>query len=265
MNKTFDFKRFGKYFRYDVVSAWQNAGASLLTIAAMPLWLFLIVSLFQIVFTGHFGNFSMAGIGVAYGISLVMTEIFFPVQHYGKLTDRKPGSDWVLLPASRFEKFLSMLLVTCVVVPAVWLAVIASCDGLLTLAFNNYQGMGLVELTSALSKAMAELHSENIDFVLNGPRAIYLSFCASILTFTLGAIFFRKNKIVYTFLSIIAVSIVITIAAGIISGGQMHVDTDYFNEDRLMRAMNALICLIYFVEFAVLDVLIYLRVKTIKH
>lgn len=268
MNNTFDLKRFGKYFRYDLVSAWQNAGVSILTIAAMPVWFYLIVQLFSIVFTGSFCNFSSAVIIVSYVVSIILVELFFPVQHYGHLTRKKDGSDWILLPASRFEKFLSMLLVTCAVVPVVWLVVIASCDGILTLAFSNYGGMGLVNLLHSFDKVfgpMGELHTTNVQFIFSGPWLCYLSFASSILSFTLGSIFFKKNKIVYTFLTLIGVSIVFSIGAGLLSNGNFDIDPSRFNEDSIMRGFNTFMVLIYVVEFAVLDILIYLRIKTIKH
>lgn len=268
MNNTFDLKRFGKYFRYDLVSAWQNAGVSMLTIAAMPVWFFLIVQLFSIVFSGDFCTFASPVIMVAYIVSIVLVELFFPVQHYGHLTRKKEGSDWILLPASRFEKFLSMLLITCVVVPLVWLLVIASCDGILTLVFNNYDGMGLVNILHTFDKVFGpfgELHTTNVQFIFGGPVLCYLSFASSILSFTLGAIFFKKNKIVYTFLSLLGIGILFSIIAGILTHGHLEIDPSSFNDDSLMRAFNALMVGIYVVEFAVLDILIYLRVKTIKH
>ncbi|MBR5702863.1 MAG: hypothetical protein IKX45_01255 [Bacteroidales bacterium] len=267
MNNTFDLKRFGKYFRYDIVSAWQNAGVSILTIAAMPVWFFVIVELFSLVFTGGFCKFSFSVILTAYIVSIVLVELFFPVQHYGHLTRKKDGSDWILLPASRFEKYLSMLLVTCVVVPVVWLVVIASCDGILTLAFSNYDGMGLANILHNFDKvfgAMGELRTENVQFIFDGPWLCYLSFASSILCFTLGAIYFKKNKIVYTFLALIGVGILCSIGAGIVTNGHLEFDPTDFSDDSLMRGFNTLMVLIYVVEFAVLDILIYLRIKTIK-
>ena len=268
MNNTFDLKRFGKYFRYDLVSAWQNAGISILTIAAMPVWFFLIVQLFSIVFNGRFCNFSANVILIAYIVSIILVELFFPVQHYGPLTRKKEGSDWILLPASRFEKFLSMLLVTCVVVPLVWLVVIASCDGILTLAFSNYEGMGLVNILHNFDSVFGpfgEFNSTNVQFVFNGPVLCYLSFASSILCFTLGAIYFKKNKIVYTFLTLFGLGILFSIAIGILAKGNLNITPETINDDRLMHAFNAFMVILYVVEFAVLDVLIYLRIKTIKH
>lgn len=265
MNNTFDLKRFGKYFRYDLVSAWQNAGVSVLTIAAMPVWFFVIVQLVSLVFNGRFGNLNTAGILSAYMVSFILALLFFPVQLYGRLTEKKAGSDWILLPASRFEKFLSMLLLTCVVLPAVWLCVIASCDGILTLLFSNYAGMGLVTVMDGLTTAMNEVHGENVELAFSAPYMLYLEWCGNILLFTLGAIFFRKNKIVYTFLSIFAISLVAVLAVGLIFGGNINIEPQDISEDRFMRLFNMGLYLFYIVSFALLDLGIYFRIKTLKH
>ena len=53
MSNIFNFKRFGKYFCYDLRTAWQNAGISVIVISLMPIWYFLLDELFSIVFNGH--------------------------------------------------------------------------------------------------------------------------------------------------------------------------------------------------------------------
>jgi hypothetical protein len=265
MNKTFNFKRFGKYFRYDLVSAWQNAGVSILTIAAMPVWFYVIAQLISVVFKGHFADFSTGGILAAYMVSFILVFLFFPVQHYGRITDKKAGSDWVLIPASRFEKFFSMLLVTCVALPVAWLGVIASCDGLMTLLLSNYDGMGLVAVMDGLKGAMTEIHTDNVSLAFNAPSLLYLEWCGNILLFTLGAIFFRRNKIVYTFLSIFAIGLAATLAIGLVFGGNIEIQPQDISEDRIMRLFNMGLYLFYIVSFALLDLGLYFRIKTLKH
>lgn len=265
MSKIFNFKRFGKYFRYDIVSAWQNAGVTLLAIAAMPLWIFAIQQLFSIVFAGEFAAMPMGLTVTTYILSFLFAIIFFPVQHYGRLTDKKAGSDWLLIPASRFEKFLSMLLLLCVIVPVVWLAVIAACDGALYLIFGTYPEMGIKTITSGLGAVLAEFHSENIDFAVSGPYATYLSWCGNILTFALGAILFRKNKVVLTFLCMMGIGLFITICAGIAFGGDVNISPEDINEDRLMHLLNMTLYILYVVEFALLDLGIFFRIKSLKH
>ena len=264
MSNTFNFKRFWKYLRYDLVSAVQDSGTLLVSIAAMPVWFFIVQQLFSVVFSGEFKDISPTAIIFAYVISLTVTVIFFPVQHYGKLTDKKAGSDWILIPASRFEKFLSLILVCCVAAPIAWFAIIAACDGLLSLIFGTYDTFVLPTIFQAMGSAVAEVHTENVNFAFNGPLFTYLSWCENILAFALGAIFFRKNKIVYTLLTMMGIGLVCTIVTAAIFGGDVHIEPEDINEDSLLRLLNFGLCALYVVVFALLDLGLYFRIKTIK-
>ena len=265
MSNTFNFKRFWKYLRYDLVSAVQDSGTMLVSIAAMPVWFFVIQQLLSLVFSGEFRHISTPVLIMSYIISLTVAIIFFPVQHYGKLTDKKAGSDWILIPASRFEKFLSLLVVCCVAVPIVWLAVIAACDGLLSVIFGTYDCFVLPKIFQTLGGATASIHTENVQFAFNGPLAVYLSWSQNILAFTLGAIFFRKNKIVYTFLTLMAIGILCTIISAAIFGNDSIIyKPETINEDSLLRLLNFGIYALYVVIFIILDLGLYFRIKTIK-
>lgn len=267
MSNVFNFKRFVKYLRHDLVSAWQNAGISVVVIACMPVWFFAIYELFSVVFGHGFADMSVyAGIA-AYLVSFVLAIIFLPVQIYGNITDKRPGSNWLLVPASAFEKFLSMLLVLCVALPVSWLAVIALTDVLLPLT-GLYNGPAVSKIFSSLDNLIAQFHSENRDFALGGPYGVYLNWCADILTFALGAIFFRKNKIVYTFLSIMGIGIAISVVAGIFfsnCGFDLNFGPEDINEDSIMRWLNICVYAVYAVEFALLDLGLFFRIKTLKH
>lgn len=266
MSNTFNFKRFWKYLRYDLVSAGQDSGTLLISIAAMPVWFFVIQQLFSLVFSGEFRPISTTALIIAYIISFTLAVIFFPVQHYGKLTDKKAGSDWILVPASRFEKFLSLLIVCCVAVPIVWLAIIAACDGLLYLIFGTYDTFILPKIFESVGSASAQIHTDNVQFAFSGPLFTYFSWCQNILAFALGAIFFRKNKIVYTFLTLMAIGIVCTIIAAAVFGNDSIIyKPEAISEDSLLRMLNFGMYALYVVIFAVLDLALYFRVKTLKH
>ena len=264
MSNTFNFKRFWKYLRYDLVSAAHDSGTMLISIAAMPVWFFAVQQLLSLVFSGEFKPIDNAAIIIAYLVSFAVTVIFFPVQHYGKLTDKKAGSDWILVPASRFEKFLSLLVVCCVAAPLVWLVVIVACDGLLSLVFGTYDTFVFPKIFESIGGAVAEVHTDNIKFAFNGPVVTYLSWCENILAFTLGAIFFRKNKIVYTFLSLMGIGIACTLIFAGIFGGDVHIDLEDVSEDRMLRMINYGMYTLYVVVFAILDLGLYFRIKTIK-
>ena len=267
MSNVFNFKRFVKYLRHDLVSAWQNAGMSVIVIACMPVWFFAIYELFSVVFGHGFADMSVyAGIA-AYLVSFILAVIFLPVQIYGNITDKRPGSNWLLVPASAFEKFLSMLLVLCVALPVVWLAIIACTDVLLPLT-GIYDGPAISRIFSSLDSVIAQFHSDNVDFAMGGPYGVYLNWCADILVFALGAIVFRKNKIVYTFLSLMGIGIAISVVAGVFLsnwGFDLNIGPEDIDEDYLMRWLNIGVYAIYVVEFALIDLGLFFRIKTLKH
>ena len=212
----------------------------------------------------------MGAVMAGYVVSFIVAFLAFPVRHYGGLTDKKEGSAWLMLPASGFEKFLSMLLISCVAVPAVWLATMAATDGLMSLVFHSrYGGMALPALVSGLNEILADVNGETgVELFIGAKTGIWLNWCADILFFALGAIFFRKNKIVYTFLSAMGIGILITLIGGIIAASgnfELNIEPEDLSEDSLMRTLNLIIYALYVVEFALLDLGIYFRIKTLKH
>ena len=265
MSNIFNFKRFGKYFCYDLRTAWQNAGISVIVISLMPIWFFLLDELFSIVFNGHFTTITQQFVLVAYMMAIFFLFMFFPKQHYGSLTDKQKGSDWLMLPASRLEKFLSMLIVTCVALPVVAMALLAGSDLLLSSVFNQYDVPLVSTMLDWTHKTLAEFHTDNINFAMSGPYALWLNWCESVLVFTLGAIYFKRNKIVFTYLSLLAIGIVVALVVGLCAGGNFDLEPRDFDEDSLMKMLNVGVYALYAVIFAALDLGLYFRIKTLKH
>ena len=115
MNNTFDWTRFCKVVRKDFNNIWRNAGTSLLIITLLPLgaWLFwwalsgvkdlpAIVPEVRWIFIA----------GVIY-LSMMVT----PSRMHRTCSLQKEGIYFAMLPASKLEKYLSMLLLTIVVCP----------------------------------------------------------------------------------------------------------------------------------------------------
>ena len=260
MNKTFDFKRFGKYFSYDLLSSWRKAGVSVIVTALLPLWFFFIYELICLVFTGYFRPFNHGNLP-AYFISFAVTAIMFPSRVYGHLTKKKAGSDWILLPASTMEKYVSMILVTCVVLPIVWFATICACDFALSSFFVDYGPFAAFKPFRIMDKLFENI-STDVPFIFNGLSTIYISWVCNILTFTLGAIFFRKNKVVYTFLALFAIGLVFTIGLGIVAD---HSTALTVSGEDIMNSLNTGSVIIYCVEISLLLFGIFCRIKTLKH
>ena len=61
------------------------------------------------------------------------------------------------------------------------------------------------------------------------------------------------------------IGLFITICAGIAFGGDVNISPEDINEDRLMRLLNMALYILYVVEFALLDLGIFFRIKSLKH
>jgi hypothetical protein len=115
MNKTFDWTRFGKLVRKDFSNIWQNAGTSLLIITLLPILAWLLW-------------WALSGIEEMPPIapevrwcfiagSVLLAAIVSPSRMYRTANLQKEGIYFAMLPASKLEKYLSMLLFSIVVCP----------------------------------------------------------------------------------------------------------------------------------------------------
>lgn len=268
MSSIFDFARFRKYFNYDLAMARNKDGVSILVLMFFPLYSFFFYQLFSFLITGHMSPMSIGNSITAYIICFCITVISFPMRCYGGITRKGTGSNWVLRPASAFEKFLSMLLITCVVLPAVWLAGMVFSEWILSVVFPEYVSFGLPRIISSLEEILAEFHADDgTTLAFSVPFCLYLSWCENILNFTLGAVLFRKNKVVCTFLSLIALMVAFSVFSVPIfkSVGGMNLIPSSPDSNSIIRLMNMMVYGSYIVIFLALDLGIYFRIKTIKH
>lgn len=270
MNNTFSIKRFWNYFVHDLNVARSDSGLTLAILGALPLFQFFFAQAFSLVFQGSFITMGPMGKIPAYIVAVFIAIIFFPAKHYGVITDRRKGSDWLMLPASSLEKWCSMLLLTCLVVPVLLFTELALTDGLLSLCFNSVYGeTAIAGIVDTMGKVWGELRTAEGGIAICWPYALYLNWCESVLFFTLGAIWFKKSKIGKTFVAgFLIMMLVSLIGTGILSAlhiQNLNMEFTEFSEAGFIRTMNIIIYSIYVVAFFVLDLLLYLRVKTLKH
>ena len=276
MNNVFDIKRFWKYLCWDVRNAYNNFGLGLLICALLPAIAFVMTFLGMLVLDPA----SLPGVTKLIGDSTKVTMVFtailitglvFPAKQYGSLTDRKAGSTWLMLPASTLEKFLSILLVTCVVVPLCLALMLYAFDAVMSLV--PYYGRRACPLIiDTVKSAMDNLQASDVSIDVNLPYIIYLGFCKFILVFTLGAVFFKKHKVGKTILVLIGLSFVLTalLSVGFFHGLSFNsYDVEgYFaslDVDKLPVYFNVVLNVANLLVFALLDLGIYFRIKTLKH
>lgn len=115
MNNTFEWSRFCKVVRKDFSNIWQNAGTSLLIITLLPILAWLLW-------------WALSGIEEMPAIvpevrwcfiagSVILAAMVSPSRMYRTANLQKEGIYFAMLPASKLEKYLSMLLFTIVVCP----------------------------------------------------------------------------------------------------------------------------------------------------
>ena len=115
MNNTFDWTRFCKVVRKDFNNIWRNAGTSLLIITLLPILAWLLW-------------WALSGVEEIPAIapevrwcfiagSVLLAAMVSPSRMYRTANLQKEGIYFAMLPASKLEKYLSMLLFTIVVCP----------------------------------------------------------------------------------------------------------------------------------------------------
>ena len=269
MNNIFDIKRFGNYLAYDLRRAGNNYGISLLVLGLMPVILFIFHILTCLLRWGTVNSMSAEFKIIVFSTVLFVTAVLAGVKIYGSITDKRTGSDFLMLPASTFEKWLSMVLMVCVVVPVALLAISIVSDTLLSWIFPAYYGDGAI--AGVCGDAFNDfINSEDAFF--NIPAILFLGWCGSALTFTLGGIYFKKAKIAKTFLSLFALGTLIMIIATFIVGS-LDINTEQLSNvfenvndpNSAINAFNWMLNIYFFITRGLLLVLIWLRIRTLKH
>ncbi len=225
MNKDiFNFRRFGKYFASDIKTCTANFGLSLITVSLLS---FLFVYVLTVGFVLLL-NQTWTGPGIAVRIPTAVAALFciivvMPVKAYGKLTEKQYGSQWLMLPASRLEKFLSMVILSCIIVPVVGVGLYLGIDSLFC-AIDHTCGTslirGLLDIEATIGLAVQEIQAELgsdtgntvADFVvqLSNPWLYIDDSLGMVLPFLLGALMFKSGKTVKTILVIVGLSFVVS-------------------------------------------------------
>jgi hypothetical protein len=279
MNKVFDIKRFGKYFTYDLNNALGNYGISALVIGLMPLILLVFSVIFSLIITGEVIAVPLPVKLALFGISVLVVILSAPTKLYGSLTERRAGTDWLMLPASSFEKFLSMAIMLCIVLPLVVFGLFVVCDLLLGWIVPAYGGSAFKALKDGISSNNIDMMLEEMSLVrttTGGTLAsVFMGWCATVLPFGLGAICFKKGKAAKTILCILGVEILFSILLVILFKGGYEGGfelgqrmADFFGNLTAEKAQfwaNFLINLMYLVIVGGLLTAIFFRIKTIKH
>ena len=229
-NDIFNFRRFGKYFGTDIRTCWANYGLSLLTLSILsPVFFYILSTGFNLLLKSTWDGPDMGMRFFVFCIAVVCMVITMPVKCYGKITEKQYGSFWLTLPASRLEKFISMFLMTCIIVPFTGIAIYLGIDALIC-AFDHTCGNNLITGAIGLIRNMGDIKELTMNLVdenitiedsaliqdifhqINSPLLYIDEIFGITLPFLLGAVFFKNGKTVKTILVLFAFSTAFSIA-----------------------------------------------------
>lgn len=275
MDNTFKISRFGKYFAYDLKRQWKNIGMLMLIFSLFPIIFYMIYMFFAAMFDGGLMKIFIgleidgpAG-GTRFGVFAVMSTIFvmlFPSRAYGEITNKAKGSEWLMLPASRLEKFTSMMLISLVVIPLVYVVVYFLSDAFVCL-LDKSCGDSLMSF-----RINKEIGSSDFVIPANGFWILASSIVGNAIVFLLGGLIFKKWKVVGTVLVLFALQMVFS---GLLSAFITNADLDWWGNwfadwtirhaDSIDIWLNAFINLWLLLILAICGTWSWFRIKRLQH
>lgn len=282
MNNKFDTKRFWLFLKRELVRAYNDMGLTALILGLAPAILFGVIQVFALIISGEMVSFSYTGI-LAFSLALVLGSIVVPIKLYGPLTDKRFGSEWLMIPASRVEKYTAMMLITCVIAPLCIAAITFVTDGLLSLIFHNQYGQVLATkcnfkdmmdfmrgMVYSIGGSDADFEGmEAVRFHMSTAGVFALNWIEYAVFFLLGAIVFDKSKFGKTLLCLMALSMVMSMGStAIVSFCNFDGLIDAISNENPQRLINYLMAFVYLL-YAILALVpayfIWRRVKNLKH
>lgn len=275
MNNTFNFNRFRKYFVYDLKRQWKNIGMLMLIFALFPIIFYMLYMFFAAIFDGGllkiFTGIEIDGPsgGVRFGVFAVMSTIFvmlFPSRAYGEITNKAKGSEWLMLPASRLEKFASMMLISLVVIPLVYIVVYFLSDAFVCL-LDKSCGDSLMSF-----RINKEINSSDFIIPANGFWILAANIVEYVSIFLLGGLIFKKWKVVGTVLVLFALGMVFS---GLFSAFITNADLEWWGDrfslwaithaDNIDLWLNAFLNLWLLLILAICGTWSWFRIKRLQH
>ena len=220
MNETFNFNRFWTYFKYDLKQMWRNHSKPAILIGGAGIIFYVLWILGSLVFTQSWTAPPIVARFVVLLFAFMVLE-FYQTRTYGYLTEKKAGSSWLMIPASGTEKCISMVLVTILVIPALFFAVYFLLDGFLSLVDPTYGKAMVTGFFSVYSDFVNALGSFNDESpILFTPASLIFptivsTFC-NFLYFLLCGICFKKNKIGAAIAILFGISTLMSLIGGLI-------------------------------------------------
>lgn len=282
-NDVFNFNRFGRYLVTDTKNAISRYGISLLVLAAFSFAGYLLAGLCSSVLNGSWYSMPVAGRVIIFFFVTAIVLTMGPAKMFGFITDKKEGSDFLMLPASPLEKTISMVIISCIFMPLAFFAVYLSLDQVLCMIDYNCGDSLIVSIHEfrfdSVAQTMKTIQSDEY-FMLTHPITMFDDIAQVVLTFLLGALLFKTSKTAKTIGCMILLSVVLVmIYIPLITSGAFDVlkegiingmtPDEMLSQFPVMAWISRHLILTDFILDTVVNVilflLIWLRVKRIKH
>lgn len=205
MSETFNFNRFWTFFCYDLKQMWRRNAKPAIFIGGAGLILLLLWSFFS---TVCFFSWTTPPLWARVACGFIASFILqlYITKTYGFITDKKKGSDYLMIPASKLEKYISMLIIVLLIIPFLFTAVYFSLDALICLIFPSC-GMTLFQLTSNAWAILTDgLNASNhniINYQFSPCGLLLMTILTNIfsyLFFMLCGMIFKRFKILWALL-----------------------------------------------------------------
>ena len=229
MKEIFNFRRFGKYLWTDIKTGYMSYGISLLSLGLAGIAVNIVVLIFNTMI-GDYCAWDSGTRAVLFFLCGFFATVMIPVKRYGIITDRRKGAEFLLCPASTFEKFVSMILVSVIVIPVFYSVIFLGMDALWGACDKTYD-MSVFKYIFGDSWVALNINEKPIPLFTADDLANI------ILTFLLGGMVFRKSKIGKTFLVILGIGVVLSIVT-IKVIGSMDFDINTLSISDLVLADN---------------------------
>ena len=193
MNQFFNLKRFGLLVRKHWADNKKRYGLTVLALVG----LFTIWFTFNLMVENH-NRLSADMQQITYFFSLFIVGTLYASQYYRDLSWRARGINFLLLPASAFEKFLCSLLYNVVIFFTVFTTTFYLVDFVMIALHNNFPVVKAPEEKAVLNNVLQATF-----FEYPNKTVIYIVMLFFVVqsVFLFGSVLFRKYSFVKTFIS----------------------------------------------------------------
>lgn len=138
INEMFDLQRFGKFVKMEWKDGWKKCRLMLSVLLAV----YLLVALWHYATGTSLESPDRNALMLAFSI---VFALYLPSGLYRELTDAGRGMGRCLLPVSALEKYLSMIMISAIILPALFFVFIYGADALI--AILSHKGKGFMGLS----------------------------------------------------------------------------------------------------------------------